>query len=67
MKKGAIDGARTRDNQIHNLMLYQLSYDRQNLDVLVASVATDLPAGRQGYDRQWVNFINLAPISPPKP
>ena len=27
-KNGAIDGARTRDIQDHNLALYQLSYDR---------------------------------------
>ena len=26
-KDGVIDGARTRDNQNHNLGLYQLSYD----------------------------------------
>ena len=26
--RGAIDGARTRDIQDHNLALYQLSYDR---------------------------------------
>ena len=28
-----IDGARTRDNQNHNLGLYQLSYDRHAEDV----------------------------------
>ncbi|MEY2718882.1 MAG: hypothetical protein RLZZ273_248, partial [Bacteroidota bacterium] len=29
----AIDGARTRDNQSHNLGLYQLSYDRRELQI----------------------------------
>ena len=29
MGNGVIDGARTRDNQNHNLGLYQLSYDHQ--------------------------------------
>ena len=28
-KDGVIDGARTRDNQNHNLGLYQLSYDHR--------------------------------------
>ncbi len=28
MGSGATDGARTRDNQNHNLGLYQLSYSR---------------------------------------
>ena len=28
-RDGAIDGARTRDIQDHNLALYQLSYDRR--------------------------------------
>gem|GEM_PF-3363863 len=28
-KSGVIDGARTRDNQNHNLGLYQLSYDHR--------------------------------------
>jgi hypothetical protein len=28
-KGGVIDGARTRDNQNHNLGLYQLSYDHR--------------------------------------
>lgn len=28
-ENGAIDGARTRDIQDHNLALYQLSYDRR--------------------------------------
>lgn len=31
---GAKDGARSRDNQIHNLGLYQLSYFRQKRVVL---------------------------------
>ncbi len=32
-ENGAIDGARTRDIQDHNLALYQLSYDRRTLAV----------------------------------
>lgn len=31
---GAKDGARSRDNQIHNLGLYQLSYFRQKRMIL---------------------------------
>jgi hypothetical protein len=30
-KNGVIDGARTRDNQNHNLGLYQLSYDHHSM------------------------------------
>ncbi len=34
---GAKDGARSRDNQIHNLGLYQLSYFRQKTPNKIAN------------------------------
>jgi hypothetical protein len=39
-KNGVTDGARTRDNQNHNLALYQLNYGHHKIEPYLYNVAT---------------------------
>lgn len=41
LEDGAKDGARSRDNQIHNLGLYQLSYFRQSVLKMISELGAD--------------------------